>query len=153
MMAGTASAARMAYLRKKASKTIRRGRCVGCREYIKDDKPIVVCGPRRFLCADCSDSKRPMKCRNCRRVVAGMFGYRVRYDRKSALICADCHEVSKLEGLPSFCRGCLQEIPAGKPLVYCGVRRFVCGPCAGAARPVYCKGCHRTITGSFVYLY
>ena len=143
---------RMAELRELSKKVVRRGKCVGCREHVKDGEPIVVCGPRRFLCADCSDVKRPFTCRNCRRVIVGTFAYRVRYPPKSALICADCRNVSKQEGLPSRCRGCLQEIAAGKPLVYCSWCRHVCVPCASAARPVYCNGCHRTIKDDYMHL-
>ena len=152
-MAGTASAARMAYIQGLASKAVRRGRCVGCREYLKDGVPVVCCGPRRFLCADCSNAKRPATCRCCRRRVTDMFFYRVKYTDKPGLICADCREKSKLEGVSSVCRGCLSEIPAGDALVYCGILRCVCAQCAAATRPFYCKGCHRTLAGVFAYLH
>ena len=153
MMASTASADRMAYLRKKASKTIRRGRCVGCREHLKDGVPLVVCGPRRFICAGCSNAKRPATCRCCRRRVTDMFFYRVKYADKPGLICAGCREKSRLEGVHVICSGCLSEIPAGEPLVHCGIMRCVCARCAAATRPFYCKGCHRTLAGVFVYLH
>ena len=149
----TGIAGRMAYLRKKASKTIRLARCVGCREHVQDGEPIVHCGRRKFLCAPCSNAKRSATCRCCRHKVSDMFFYRVKFSDKAGLICANCREKSNLEGVPSNCRGCLQEIPAGEPLVYCGILRCVCVACAEAARPVYCKGCHRTLTGVYVYLH
>ncbi len=152
-MNGGATANRMAYLRNRASKTVRRGMCVGCRLHIKDGVPVVSCGRRKFLCADCSNAKRPATCRCCRRKVADMFFYRVKYSDKPGLICADCRGKSNLDGVPSVCRGCLSEIPAGDALVYCGILRYACVDCANATRPVYCKGCHRTLTGEYVYLH
>lgn len=148
-----ASVARMAYLNAKSLKIARHGRCVGCRKKLEDHEPLVHCGRRKFLCAPCSNAQRPLRCCNCRRAVADMFGFRVQYTDKSALICANCRDTSKRKGLPYRCNGCLQEIAAGEPLVYCATRRYVCAPCAGAKRPVHCKGCHRTITGEYVYLH
>ena len=148
-----ASAARMAHIRTKSLRAVRHSRCVGCHKRLEDHEPLVHCGRRKFLCAPCSNAQRPLRCRNYRRVVADMFGFRVQYADKSALICADCRDTSKRKGLPYHYRGCLQEIAAGEPLVYCATRSYVCAPCAGANQPAYCKGCHRTVTGEYVYLH
>ena len=51
-MSGGGTADRMAYLRKRAAKTVRRGRCVGCRQHLEDGVPVVSCGgtPEVSLC-------------------------------------------------------------------------------------------------------
>ena len=148
-----ASAARMESLRVLASKVNIRGRCQGCRKRLEDGEPIVHCGRRKFVCASCSDAKRSLTCRNCRLTITGLFVYRVRYSDKSAVMCADCLDKSTLVRLPSVCRGCLNEIPAGEPLVYCGRLRYICVSCADAKRSTYCKGCHKMVVGSYVYLH
>ena len=145
--------ARMEWLRGLASRVGLRGRCQGCRKRLEDGEPVVRCGRRKFVCASCSDAERPLKCRNCRRAVTDMYAYKVKYTAKSGIICSNCREKSTLKGLPANCCGCLNEIPAGEPLVYCGRLRYICASCADAKRPTYCKGCHKTVVGSYVYLH
>ena len=147
------SAARMEWLRGLASRVVPHSRCQGCGKRLEDGEPVVRCGRRKFVCAACSNAEQPLKCRKCRHVVTGLYGYRVRYAPKSGIICADCREKSALKGLPSRCRGCLREIAAGEPLVYCRWQRYICSSCADALQSTYCKGCHRTVVGEYVYLH
>ena len=147
-----ASAAQMHLIRRRVRYDNVRGRCQGCRKPLETGEPVVRCGPRSFICDKCSDAGQPLRCRNCRRVVTEMFGYRVKYGVKSAIICSNCRDRSKLAGLPATCRGCHREIAAGEPLVYCGYMRYICRACADATTPNFCIKCKLTVTGQYIYL-
>ena len=143
---------RMDWLRARPRPTVITGRCQGCGKQLADGEPLVKCGPRRFICAKCSNAEHPLRCWNCRRTVTGQFGFRTRYCSKSAMMCFDCRGRSRQKGLPAKCCGCLETIPADEALVVVN-RRRICRTCADATRPFHCKRCHRITTGEYVYLH
>ena len=147
-----ASAARMRWLRGQSNRVGILGRCQACHEQLVTGEPLVRCGPRRYICGNCSNANRPFTCRNCRQVITGWFGFRVSFPPKSAVICVSCRGKSSRKGLPDRCCGCRRTIPAGAALVVIN-RRRICRQCADAIRPFYCKRCRRTTTGEFVYLH
>ena len=69
--------------------------CAGCRKPIRNGEPVVRCAPRRMICADCADAKRPVTCQKCHRTHSGEYSYLHGYNGTRRSVCYTCHLVEK----------------------------------------------------------